>query len=61
TVDLTYEITGMQSLCVPLGIATYRVSTENCSEAGTGVFEFEWNGIGNPIDVAEEFLKKSVS
>lgn len=60
TVNLTYEITGMQSLYAPLGIAAYKVSTENCSEAGTGVFEFEWDGVENPIDVAEEFLKKSV-
>lgn len=60
TIDLTYEITGMQSLCVPLGIATYRVSTEGCDVCGFGVFEFEWSGSGNPIDVAEEALKNII-
>lgn len=60
TVDVTYEVTGIKSVYGQLGIATYSMSTPECSVAGERDFEFEWSGSGNPLEAAELALEKAL-
>lgn len=60
TVDVTYEVTGIKSVYGQLGIATYSMSTPECSVAGERDFEFEWSGSGNPLEAAESTLEKAL-
>ncbi|EPH0466686.1 hypothetical protein MMB85_005636, partial [Klebsiella quasipneumoniae] len=60
TVDVTYEVTGIKSVYGQLGIATYSMSTPECSVAGERDFEFEWSGTGNPLEAAELALEKAL-
>ncbi|WP_426729899.1 hypothetical protein [Klebsiella quasipneumoniae] len=60
TVDVTYEVTGIKSVYGQLGIATYSISTPECSVAGERDFEFEWSGSGNPLEAAELALEKAL-
>lgn len=60
TVDVTYEVTGIKSIYGQLGIATYSMSTPECSVAGERDFEFEWSGSGNPLEAAESTLEKAL-
>ncbi|HHZ9888204.1 TPA: hypothetical protein ACWOPJ_004519 [Klebsiella pneumoniae] len=60
TVDVTYEVTGIKSVYGQLGIATYSMSTPECSVAGERDFEFEWSGTGNPLEAAESTLEKAL-
>ena len=58
TVDVTYEVTGIKSIYGQFGIATYSMSTPECSVAGERDFEFEWVGSDNPLEAAETALKQ---
>ncbi|AXS09399.1 TPA: hypothetical protein ACJ2PF_005230 [Klebsiella pneumoniae] len=60
TVDVTYEVTGIKSIYGQFGIATYSMSTPECSVAGERDFEFEWSGSGNPLEAAESTLEKAL-
>ena len=60
TVDVTYEVTGIKSIYGQFGIATYSMSTPECSVAGERDFEFEWSGTGNPLEAAELALEKAL-
>ena len=60
TVDVTYEVTGIKSIYGQFGIATYSMSTPECSVAGERDFEFEWSGSGNPLEAAELALEKAL-
>ncbi|HDS7795947.1 TPA: hypothetical protein QH592_005543 [Raoultella ornithinolytica] len=60
TVDITYEVTGIKSLCAPLGVATYSMSAAGCVVEGVKDFEFEWSGIGNPLEAAEAALEQAL-
>ena len=60
TVDVTYEVTGIKSVYGQLGIATYSMSTPECSVAGERDFEIEWSGSGNPLEAAELALEKAL-
>ncbi|HCE0316071.1 TPA: hypothetical protein NEO77_005297 [Klebsiella pneumoniae] len=60
TVDVTYEVTGIKSIYGQFGIATYSMSTPECSVAGERDFEFEWSGSGNPLEAAESALEKAL-
>jgi len=60
TVDVTYEVTGIKSVYGQLGIATYSMSTPECSVAGERDFEFEWSGSGNPLEAAELALEQAL-
>lgn len=60
TFDVTYEVTGIKSVYGQLGIATYSMSTPECSVAGERDFEFEWSGSGNPLEAAELALEKAL-
>ncbi|WP_213672558.1 hypothetical protein [Raoultella ornithinolytica] len=60
TVDITYEVSGINSLYGPLGIATYQVSTADSVVSGEIQFEFEWSGSGDPLKEAEQWLEASM-
>ncbi|SLQ51777.1 hypothetical protein [Klebsiella quasipneumoniae] len=61
TVDVTYEVTGIKSIYGQFGIATYSMSTPECSVAGERDFEFEWSGSGNPLEAAETALQSQIT
>ncbi|HGS6151606.1 TPA: hypothetical protein ACMEM2_002138 [Klebsiella quasipneumoniae subsp. similipneumoniae] len=60
TVDITYEVSGINSLYGQLGIATYRVSTADSAVSGEIQLEFEWSGKGDPLIQAELQLKDRI-
>lgn len=61
TLSVEYSVTSIVSLAGNTGIAEYSVTPDGADLPGMGTIDFQYSGVGNPLDEAEKALKERVS